>query len=572
MAASRNELATAARHRSLAAARTASSQIAIAKMSLAVREVSVEKGYDPRDFVLVASGGAGPLHAAADRARTSYPAGDRAALPRPLLRVGHAADGPASRPGADDLRAADQLEHRFRDFGQSYDGDGGASSRRAARRRERPRDRARSSTCATSGQEFTLPVPVASRRTRGRGLRQFAPRSMRFTSAATAITPRPSAPRSSTCGSRVGAPGERAELVAAPRLGNGPPARDRNALGPFRSGRRAVECADLSRAKDLPPGAESRDRRSSRNTHRRPCSLPGDRSSRVAASLENCDRRSGPQRMTSHHHAARPSHARGDPQRAAGDRRRDGRRSPAHLLQHDDLRGRRLLLRAGRAGRRPAFRRTSAASRISSPTSAWSSWTRSSTTEPTASRRATCIITNHQAVAGQHLNNVVRLGPGVLRGQTAASRSFAPTGSTSADMQHRLRRRAARSAIPWMEGLQLDQLKIHEAGEAKRDAVSDARATTSAIPEASLGDLRSQIAACQLGARRWTSSTQSYGAEIVAAGDRTDLRRVRAANAATSWRRSPTACTRRQRSSTTTGARRVSRSASTLASPSPGAT
>src|SRR4029077_3413670 len=40
-------------------------QIAIAKMSLAVREVSVEKGYDPRDFVLIAHGGAGPLHAAA---------------------------------------------------------------------------------------------------------------------------------------------------------------------------------------------------------------------------------------------------------------------------------------------------------------------------------------------------------------------------------------------------------------------------------------------------------------------------------------------------------------------------
>jgi len=37
-------------------------EIAIAKMSLAVREVSVAKGYDPRDFALVASGGAGPLH------------------------------------------------------------------------------------------------------------------------------------------------------------------------------------------------------------------------------------------------------------------------------------------------------------------------------------------------------------------------------------------------------------------------------------------------------------------------------------------------------------------------------
>jgi N-methylhydantoinase A len=34
-------------------------------MSLAVREVSVAKGYDPRDFALVASGGAGPLHVTA---------------------------------------------------------------------------------------------------------------------------------------------------------------------------------------------------------------------------------------------------------------------------------------------------------------------------------------------------------------------------------------------------------------------------------------------------------------------------------------------------------------------------
>jgi N-methylhydantoinase A len=38
-------------------------KIAVAKMSLAVRAVSVERGYDPRDFALVAIGGAGPLHA-----------------------------------------------------------------------------------------------------------------------------------------------------------------------------------------------------------------------------------------------------------------------------------------------------------------------------------------------------------------------------------------------------------------------------------------------------------------------------------------------------------------------------
>ena len=47
---------------SVTAAAQAIIDIADSKMSLAVREVSVAKGYDPRDFVLVASGGAGPLH------------------------------------------------------------------------------------------------------------------------------------------------------------------------------------------------------------------------------------------------------------------------------------------------------------------------------------------------------------------------------------------------------------------------------------------------------------------------------------------------------------------------------
>jgi N-methylhydantoinase A len=37
--------------------------IAIAEMSLAVRSVSVGRGYDPRDFAMVGFGGAGPLHA-----------------------------------------------------------------------------------------------------------------------------------------------------------------------------------------------------------------------------------------------------------------------------------------------------------------------------------------------------------------------------------------------------------------------------------------------------------------------------------------------------------------------------
>jgi N-methylhydantoinase A len=40
-------------------------KIAEARMSFAVRAITVERGYDPRDFVMVAFGGAGPLHATA---------------------------------------------------------------------------------------------------------------------------------------------------------------------------------------------------------------------------------------------------------------------------------------------------------------------------------------------------------------------------------------------------------------------------------------------------------------------------------------------------------------------------
>jgi len=47
--------------------------IANFNMSLAVRAVSVERGYDPRDCVLVASGGGGPLHAVAIARELSVP-------------------------------------------------------------------------------------------------------------------------------------------------------------------------------------------------------------------------------------------------------------------------------------------------------------------------------------------------------------------------------------------------------------------------------------------------------------------------------------------------------------------
>lgn len=48
-------------------------RIADGKMSLAVREVSVAKGHDPRQFALIATGGAGPLHAASIARELSLP-------------------------------------------------------------------------------------------------------------------------------------------------------------------------------------------------------------------------------------------------------------------------------------------------------------------------------------------------------------------------------------------------------------------------------------------------------------------------------------------------------------------
>jgi N-methylhydantoinase A len=39
--------------------------IAVARMTSAIREISIQRGHDPRDFTLIAFGGAGPMHAAA---------------------------------------------------------------------------------------------------------------------------------------------------------------------------------------------------------------------------------------------------------------------------------------------------------------------------------------------------------------------------------------------------------------------------------------------------------------------------------------------------------------------------
>jgi N-methylhydantoinase B len=77
--------------------------------------------------------------------------------------------------------------------------------------------------------------------------------------------------------------------------------------------------------------------------------------------------------------------------------------------------------------------------------------------------------------------------------------------------------RAAQDA--WMEGLQFDQLKIYEGGklnEMLHRCIKD----NIRFPESSLGDLRSQIAACRLGNRRADELFERYGRDTVMAAIR----------------------------------------------------
>src|SRR5690606_1673343 len=59
---------------SIHAAADAVIKVANANMSDAVRLISISRGYDPRDFALVAFGGAGALHGAAIAKELSIPA------------------------------------------------------------------------------------------------------------------------------------------------------------------------------------------------------------------------------------------------------------------------------------------------------------------------------------------------------------------------------------------------------------------------------------------------------------------------------------------------------------------
>ena len=128
------------------------------------------------------------------------------------------------------------------------------------------------------------------------------------------------------------------------------------------------------------------------------------------------------------------------------------------------------------------------------------------------------LITNHQAVAGQHLNNIVIYTPCFFKGEllmfAMVRAHWIDVGGTSTGFGA-----GATVADPWLEGLQLDQLKIYDAGKVDETlwrVIKD----NIRFPESSLGDMKSQIAACRLAMRRMEEMFGKYGCDTVLAAIR----------------------------------------------------
>jgi N-methylhydantoinase A len=142
---------------SVAAAAQAIIDIAVSKMSLAVREVSVAKGFDPRDFALVASGGAGPLHVMAIARELHIPKVIVPLFPAHFSALGMLAADERhdfTRTFYADLGAVDfrQLEHTVAEM---------ATESESALRRQKGVEHQIHLDLRYVGQEFTLSVPVA---------------------------------------------------------------------------------------------------------------------------------------------------------------------------------------------------------------------------------------------------------------------------------------------------------------------------------------------------------------------------------------------------------------------------
>jgi N-methylhydantoinase A len=130
--------------------------IAVNKMSLCVREVSVEKGYDPRDFVMFASGGAGPLHVLAIARELHIPT-----VIVPLFPSHFSALGMLLADERHDFIRTYYSDLSSLDFDKLIDvHDEMVKEARAGLRHAKGAEQQVHLDLRYTGQEFTLPVPI----------------------------------------------------------------------------------------------------------------------------------------------------------------------------------------------------------------------------------------------------------------------------------------------------------------------------------------------------------------------------------------------------------------------------
>jgi N-methylhydantoinase A len=130
--------------------------IAVNKMSLCVREVSVEKGYDPRDFVIFASGGAGPLHVLAIARELHIPT-----VIVPLFPSHFSALGMLLADERHDFIRTYYSDLASADFNKIVDVHSEmVTQAQAGLRHSKGAERQVHLDLRYTGQEFTLPVPV----------------------------------------------------------------------------------------------------------------------------------------------------------------------------------------------------------------------------------------------------------------------------------------------------------------------------------------------------------------------------------------------------------------------------
>ena len=124
------------------------------------------------------------------------------------------------------------------------------------------------------------------------------------------------------------------------------------------------------------------------------------------------------------------------------------------------------------------------------------------------------VVMNQAEVCGQHLNNVVVYSPCFHNGEVVG---FAANRAHWVDIggMHQGFGSTAANDI-YCEGLQIRSLKIYEAGK-RNETLWQIIRDNVRYPDASLGDLRAQIASCQLGARRYGELIARYGREMIEA-------------------------------------------------------